>query len=65
MQAIQWCHSNQVIHRDIKPENLLVNIRTKVLKLCDFGFARVMARPSEDLTDYVVRDVYLVFKLSL
>lgn len=65
VQAIQWCHSNQVIHRDIKPENLLVNIRTKVLKLCDFGFARVMARPSEDLTDYVATRWYRAPELLL
>jgi cyclin-dependent kinase-like len=40
VQAINWCHSNSIIHRDIKPENLLINVKTKTLKLCDFGFAR-------------------------
>lgn len=33
VNAIHWCHSNDVIHRDIKPENLLINIRTRTLKV--------------------------------
>ena len=53
VQAIHWCHTNSVVHRDIKPENLLVNPKTKVLKLCDFGFARVLNNNTKELTDYV------------
>lgn len=57
--AIHWCHSNSVIHRDIKPENLLINLKTKTLKLCDFGFARVISKSNnEDLTDYVATRWY-------
>lgn len=25
VQAVLWCHRQQVVHRDIKPENLLIN----------------------------------------
>ena len=53
VQAIYWCHSNDVVHRDIKPENLLINVHSKLLKLCDFGFARVLTNSTEELTDYV------------
>lgn len=58
VQAIHWCHSNSVIHRDIKPENLLINVRSKTLKLCDFGFARVISKSSDELTDYVATRWY-------
>ena len=47
----------QIIHRDIKPENIL-NSRTGVIKLCDFGFARTLATPGEVYTDYVATRWY-------
>lgn len=63
--AIHWCHSNSVIHRDIKPENLLINLKTKTLKLCDFGFARVISKSNDDLTDYVATRWYRAPELLL
>ena len=62
VHAIHWCHSNEVIHRDIKPENLLINIRTKTLKLCDFGFARIISpNNTQELTDYVATRWYNLY----
>lgn len=64
-QAIHWCHSHNVIHRDIKPENLLINGRTKLLKLCDFGFARLLTKSTGELTDYVATRWYRAPELLL
>eukprot|EP00903_Cladosiphon_okamuranus_P009227 g8808.t1 len=67
-RAIDWCHHNGVVHRDIKPENLLVNARSNELKLCDFGFARIVPPPSahrQELTDYVATRWYRAPELLL
>ncbi len=48
-----------MIHRDIKPENLLINPKRKELKICDFGFARVLnSKAGAGLTDYVATRWY-------
>jgi cyclin-dependent kinase-like len=63
LKAIEHCHKQQVIHRDIKPENLLVSNDQK-LKVCDFGFARVISK-SGDMTDYVATRWYRAPELLL
>ena len=63
-RAINFCHRNDVVHRDIKPENLLVN-PDHSLKLCDFGFARTVSNPGQQLTDYVATRWYRAPELLL
>lgn len=43
IQAVGYCHTHNCIHRDVKPENILIT-KEGVVKLCDFGFARLLSR---------------------
>ncbi|KAG6477583.1 hypothetical protein ZIOFF_066850 [Zingiber officinale] len=50
LRGISYCHSHRVLHRDLKPQNLLIDRRTNVLKLADFGLARAFGIPVRTLT---------------
>lgn len=41
LKACSFIHSHSIIHRDFKPENMLLS-KNGVLKICDFGFARLI-----------------------
>ena len=40
-EALDYAHNQGVIHRDIKPANILYNTKEDVLKISDFGVARL------------------------
>jgi eukaryotic-like serine/threonine-protein kinase len=39
--ALAYAHSQGVVHRDIKPANVMVDLTADVVKVTDFGIARV------------------------
>jgi hypothetical protein len=40
-EALGFAHKQQVVHRDIKPANLMYDAGTDILKITDFGIARL------------------------
>lgn len=57
IRGIGFCHRHNCIHRDVKPENILIT-KDGTVKLCDFGFARLLNGPGAEYTDYVATRWY-------
>ena len=41
ISGLEYLHKNNIVHRDIKPENLIINKKTKELKIVDFGLSNI------------------------
>ncbi|CAO3591999.1 unnamed protein product [Absidia cylindrospora] len=67
-RALAYTHALGICHRDIKPQNLLLNPITGVLKLCDFGSAKVLVE-GEPNVSYICSRYYrapeLIFGATL
>lgn len=57
-EALAYAHSQQVIHRDIKPKNLLLSENHKIVKIADFGVAKMTQQDSDHEITRVGTNVY-------
>ena len=52
LAALDAAHEARIVHRDIKPENVMIRRRDRVVKVLDFGLAKVTERKSSMLTGH-------------
>lgn len=57
LRSLHYIHSLGICHRDIKPQNLLLDPASGILKLCDFGSAKVLVA-SEPNVSYICSRYY-------
>eukprot|EP00127_Corallochytrium_limacisporum_P004034 Clim_evm83s156 gene=Clim_evmTU83s156 len=56
-RSLAYIHSSNICHRDIKPQNLLLDPNTGILKLCDFGSAKMLQK-GEPNVSYICSRYY-------
>mmetsp|Transcript_3755 Transcript_3755/g.5603 ORF Transcript_3755/g.5603 Transcript_3755/m.5603 type:complete len:309 (-) Transcript_3755:84-1010(-) len=53
LRAVEACHEKWILHRDLKPDNLLY-LKNGVMKLSDFGLARMYGTPKVRLSPQAI-----------
>ena len=54
IERLRVLHYHNIIHRDIKPDNFLINLKTNIFYLIDFGFSKI----------YMQNDKHINFKMK-
>lgn len=58
-EAISFAHRHLIVHRDLKPDHLLVNTEG-VVKILDFGIAKILDAPNQSILSPTTRTGQLV-----
>ena len=56
-KGLAYIHSLGICHRDIKPQNILIDPKTHIVKICDFGSAKRLS-PNEPNVSYICSRYY-------
>ena len=62
--GLNYIHSIGITHRDLKPQNILINEETGLLKICDFGSAKIIGK-DENSVSYIASRYYRAPELMM
>ena len=64
IKGILYFHKNNIIHRDLKLDNILFDVKTKTIKIIDFGFS-IKAHPEKRLQIFCGTPKYMAPEIIL
>jgi tRNA A-37 threonylcarbamoyl transferase component Bud32 len=50
LSGFSYAHSKNIVHRDVKPSNVIISRDFSVVKILDFGIAKILGDDSRNLT---------------
>lgn len=59
LRALEHAHKKGIVHRDIKPQNIML-LRDGVIKVMDFGIAKLPNAETVTMTDKAIGTVYYI-----